>query len=63
MPKYTLFSTILVKNVIMRSRLPVVLLVIIAWIIFAPDLEVSLEMSQRNEYTEMLKFCFGKLNL
>ena len=62
MPKYTLF-TILVKNVIMQSRLPVVLLVIIAWIIFAPDLEVSLEMSQRNEYTEMLKFCFGKLNL
>ena len=60
MPKYTLF-TIMVKNVIMRSRLPVVLLVIIAWIIFAPDLEVPLEMSQRN--TEMLKFCFGKLNL
>ena len=34
-----------------------------SWIIFAPDLEVSLEMSQRKEYTEMLKFCFGKLNL
>ena len=57
MPKYTLF-TIMVKDVIMRSRLPVVLLVIIASIVFAPDLEVSLEMSQRNEYTEMLKFCF-----
>ena len=55
MPKYTLF-TIMVKIVIMRSRLPVVFLVIIAWIIFAPDLEVSLEMSQRNEYTEMLNF-------
>ena len=40
----------MVKNVIMRSRLPVVLLVITAWIIFAPDLEVPLEMTQRNEY-------------
>ena len=58
MPKYTLF-TIMVKNVIMRSRLPVVFL----GFIFAPDQEVSLEMSQRNEYKEMLKFCFGKLNL
>ena len=59
MPKYTLF-TIMVKNVKMRSRLPVVFL---GLSFFAPDLEVSLEMSQRNEYTEMLKFCFGKLNL
>ena len=58
MPKYTLF-TIMVKNVIMRSRLPGCF----SWIIFAPDLEVSLEMSQRNECKEMLKFCFGKLNL
>ena len=58
MPKYTLF-TIMVKkckNAVKTSGC-------FSWIIFAPDLEVSLEMSQRNEYTEMLKFCFGKLNL
>ena len=58
MPKYTLFTINGKKcnNAVKTSGC-------FSWIIFAPDLEVSLEMSQRNEYTEMLKFCFGKLNL